>query len=592
VGAYRIEEKLGGGGFGNVYRATHVDLGINRAIKIMQSALGAQAEFRERFLHEAKMAARLEHPNIVPVLDYGLEQDTQFIVMAFVPSETLEHRIASRQPVPFDTGLRIATQIASALEYAHRLGLVHRDIKPANILLRDPGGDALLTDFGIARVAGERGLTQTGMAVGTFAYMSPEQCKGVIHELDGRSDLYSFAVVLFEVLTGKLPFGDGPAAVAGHLTQPAPSARSLNPYLPEDVDRVLGHALAKEARDRYPDAHQLIQAFVNAFGSSSAAAAPVAPALPGAPEPAPAPTPAAGGDPSSAAQRLEELGREAARQGRDNEVRIHWEGALRTWRELDRVDRVAALLVELGRLVARQGRYVEALPYLEESLGLWRGLGEKSREAACLLDLAWLATAAGNTTAAREHCRQSFDVYGSLADKVGSTRALYQLGLALDQERNRAVALRVFARAALLALEAGDRVWLARARSQLGRLALELEQQNAARRVWIDTIRLSEEIGELGEVAPLLFKLTTIALRRGEQEVAVRLGATAARLFQAQGDLRQSQAVEAAVAPAVKALPEKVAWEAWTEGWAMSPAEAAGRAATSRGQPVAVGAST
>jgi tetratricopeptide (TPR) repeat protein len=585
LGAYEIVDKLGGGGFGNVYRARHVDLGIDRAIKIMQTSLAGQTEFRDRFLHEAKMAARLEHPNIVAVYDYGLEAETQYIVMAFVPSQTLEQRLATRQPIPFEMALRLAREIGSALDYAHGQGIVHRDIKPANVLLREPDGTAMLADFGIARVAGERGLTQTGLAIGTFAYMSPEQCRGVVHELDSRSDIYSFSVMLFQIVSGQLPFGDGPAAVAGHLTHERPAARQFNPYLPDAIDGVLGWGMAREAGDRAASAGELVAAFATAFGESAPAlpvpapgrrAATDATLLIDTPEPEPLDlhqTVAAArerGDRGTAGQGLYELGRRAVADGRYDDARLHWEECLSIWRDVADKTWIATVLSDLGSLVFSQGRYDEAAPYWEESLTMWRQQGDQKRAASLLLEIGRLAAQTGRLPEARRRILQSLSAWRELEDGHGSASALLQLGLVTDLERRAEMSQRILAESALFALEAGDRSLVARAYSNLGRLALESGHSAAARALWTDTIRICAETGDKAEIASLLSRLSAITLAQGETELSLRLGAAAAAHYDSLGQSQLAEAAKASVQPAMGRLPEKTAWQAWNEGWAMT----------------------
>src|SRR2546421_154650 len=163
---------------------------------------------------------------------------------------------------PVETWLR---QVAAALDYAHGIGILHRDVKPANVLIADAGGRACLADFGIARVIGESGLTGTGLAIGSCAYMSPEQCRGSVMKLDRRADVYGFATLLFEVATGRVPFGRHEAAIRGHLALPPPSASRLNPALPRAVDSVLARGLAKAPDLRPASAGELADAFLEAF---------------------------------------------------------------------------------------------------------------------------------------------------------------------------------------------------------------------------------------------------------------------------------------------------------------------------------------
>jgi tetratricopeptide (TPR) repeat protein len=580
LGAYRIEEKLGGGGFGNVYRAVHADLGIDRAVKIMQGALAGQSEFRERFLHEAKMAARLTHPNIVPVYDYGLEGDTQYIVMAFVPAQTLERRLAARQPVPFEMATRLAAELASALDYAHGFGIVHRDIKPANVLLREPDGTAMLVDFGIARIAGERGLTQTGLAIGTFAYMSPEQCRGEVHELDRRSDIYSFTVMLFELVAGQVPYGDGPAAVAGHLSPGVPSGRRFNPYLPEAVDPVLGWGMAQEPERRPNSAGELVAALISAFGGAQGAFTPGVAAESVEPEPASSPEldlqrtvdiAREIGDRPSTAQGLHDLGRQARFEKRLSDARMNLEECLSIWRELGEEAQAAGVLFDLGSLLFDQGRHQEAEPYWEESLDIWRRLGETAHAASLLLCLGRLASQLGRHAEARQHCLESYEMLRQAGDAKGSARSLFQLGQSLDLEGRAGLARRVLAQSALAASAAGDLEQRAQALTDLARLAEESGQPAVALPLVGEALTNLQQLGRRAEMAPALAKLAELAHIGGQSELAVRLSGAAAAIYQALGETQLSEATRLASQAAVGALNEKVAWQAWTEGWSMPP---------------------
>ena len=244
-----------------MYRAVHIQLGVSRAIKVMDSQLVEREIFQARFIQEARTAARLNHPNIVQVMDFGVEDEIPYIVMEFVPSKTLGDVMSARRALDPDAAARLATEIGSALSLAHEKGVIHRDVKPANILLRKADGAALLTDFGVARISAEPGLTASGMSVGTYAYMAPEVCAGLTHETDRRSDVYSFAAVLFETATGRPPYGYGLSAVGGHMHSQIPTASELNQLLPGVVDAALARGLAKSREDRFDSASDLAKAF-------------------------------------------------------------------------------------------------------------------------------------------------------------------------------------------------------------------------------------------------------------------------------------------------------------------------------------------
>ena len=267
VGHYRITERLGEGGMGVVYRAEDVRLGRQVAVKFLPPELAANAEALDRFRREARVASSLNHPNICTLHDVGDHDGQQFMVMELLDGGTLKDAIA-HGPLPFDRALALAIEIADALDAAHAKGIVHRDIKPANVFITNRG-QAKVLDFGIAKLAtaGGRGLDVTGVTaehpttfgttLGTVAYMSPEQARG--HEIDSRSDLFSFGVVLYQVTTGRLPFpGTTPVAVFESLltSVPAPPS-SLNASIPAEFDRIVAKTLDKNPELRYQTAADL-----------------------------------------------------------------------------------------------------------------------------------------------------------------------------------------------------------------------------------------------------------------------------------------------------------------------------------------------
>jgi tRNA A-37 threonylcarbamoyl transferase component Bud32/tetratricopeptide (TPR) repeat protein len=266
VGAYRIVEKLGQGGMATVYKAYHAALDRYVAIKVMHPAFMEDPNFLARFQREARIVAKLDHPNIIPIYDFAEHNGHPYLVMRFVEGETLKARIEDG-PLDKDEILRIAQAIGEALTYAHKQGILHRDIKPSNVLLTPEGG-VYLTDFGLARMAeaGESTLSRD-MMVGTPQYISPEQAKG-IRELDARTDVYSLGVVLYELLVGRAPFtADTPYAIIhDHIFTPLPLPRQLNPDLPEPTERVLLKALAKEPADRFQSVEELSAALEPAVG--------------------------------------------------------------------------------------------------------------------------------------------------------------------------------------------------------------------------------------------------------------------------------------------------------------------------------------
>ena len=258
--SYTLERELGRGGMATVFLAHDRKHDRPVALKVLHPELAATLG-PERFQREIRLAARLQHPHILTVHDSGEASGRLWFTMPYVEGESLRDRLRRERQLPVGDALRIAGEAARALGYAHMHGVVHRDVKPENILLtRD--GSTLVADFGIARaLGGDDGLTQTGMAVGTPAYMSPEQAAGD-RAIDGRTDQYSLASVLYEMLAGEAPW-TGPTAqaiAAKRLTEPAPSVRAVRPNVPGPVDEAIRRALAPVAADRFPSLEQFAQA--------------------------------------------------------------------------------------------------------------------------------------------------------------------------------------------------------------------------------------------------------------------------------------------------------------------------------------------
>ena len=254
-GRYRIVRKLGTGGMANVYLAEDEVLGRRVAIKILNDRHAGDDQFVERFRREAKNAASLSHPNIVSIYDRGEAEGTYYIAMEYLDGRSLKELIVARGPAPVNVAIEYARQILAAVRFAHRHGIVHRDIKPHNVLV-DAEGRLKVTDFGIAR-AGVSQMTEAGSIIGTAQYLSPEQAKGA--PVDQTSDLYSVGVVLYELLTGVVPFsGDTPVEIAmKHLssTPEPPSAKRAE--VPRELDLVVMRALAKDPADRYQSAEEM-----------------------------------------------------------------------------------------------------------------------------------------------------------------------------------------------------------------------------------------------------------------------------------------------------------------------------------------------
>jgi len=263
---YVIKHELGAGGMATVYLADDVRHGRQVALKLLKPELGAVLG-GERFLREIHIAAGLNHPHILALYDSGEVDGLLYYVMPYVVGESLRQKLERQTQLSIEEAIELTRQVASALDYAHRQGVVHRDIKPENILLQE--GHAVVADFGIARalrVAGGERLTETGLSLGTPHYMSPEQASGN-QELDGRSDVYALACVLYEMLAGDPPFTGptAPAIIARQLVDPVPSLRTVRPTVPEELERAIEKALAKVPADRYDTAG----AFVEAAGATA-----------------------------------------------------------------------------------------------------------------------------------------------------------------------------------------------------------------------------------------------------------------------------------------------------------------------------------
>jgi len=268
VGPYRIVEQFGQGGMATVYKAYHASLDRYVALKALHPAFNQDPNFEARFQREARVVAKLEHPNIVPIYDYSEHEKRPYLVMKFIEGITLKARM-DQGPLSSDEVIKIVDAVGFALAYAHKQGVLHRDIKPSNVLMATDG-QIYLADFGLARIAqsGESTLS-SDMIMGTPQYISPEQAMGKA-DLDRRTDLYSFGVMLYEMVVGKVPFNaDTPFSIIhDHIYSPLPLPRAVNPKVPEPVERVLLKALAKEREDRFEDAKQLIDAFKEAWNAA------------------------------------------------------------------------------------------------------------------------------------------------------------------------------------------------------------------------------------------------------------------------------------------------------------------------------------
>src|ERR671934_987221 len=252
---YRILRKLGTGGMANVYLAEDEVLGRRVAIKILNDRHAGDEQFVERFRREAKNAAGLSHPNIVSIYDRGEAEGTYYIAMEYLDGRSLKELILSRGPAPIPIAIDYVRQILAALRFAHRNAIVHRDIKPHNVLV-DAEGRLKVTDFGIAR-AGASQMTETGSIIGTAQYLSPEQAKGA--PVTPASDIYSVGIVLYEMLTGSVPFtGDTPLEIAmKHLSATPEPPSEKRHEVPPELDSIVLRALAKNPADRYQTAEPM-----------------------------------------------------------------------------------------------------------------------------------------------------------------------------------------------------------------------------------------------------------------------------------------------------------------------------------------------
>ena len=266
LGPYRIINQIGQGGMASVYKAYQASMDRNVAIKVLPRQLAESREFTKRFQQEAHIIARLEHAHILPVFDYGESDGIPYFVMRYLEAGTLKDKMEAGRPLPLIEIDRIFTQLTDALSYAHSQGVIHRDLKPANVLI-DSQGNLFLTDFGIAKLLEDTSprLTQTDAIMGTPAYISPEQAQA--QTVDQRSDIYSLGIILYEMVTGRLPFvADTPLAVIlKHVSDPLPLPSSIKPDISEAIENVILKALAKNPNDRFATAADFVSAWKRAL---------------------------------------------------------------------------------------------------------------------------------------------------------------------------------------------------------------------------------------------------------------------------------------------------------------------------------------
>ncbi|EXX85166.1 serine/threonine protein kinase, partial [Paenibacillus darwinianus] len=257
-GRYEIIERIGSGGMALVYKAHDVLLNRKVAVKILRQQFGHDEEFVRRFRREAQSAASLSHPNVVSIYDVGEEEDTHYIVMEYVEGSNLNDLIKERAPLQTEEAVRFAVQICDALDHAHQNQIIHRDIKPHNILI-GKNGRVKVTDFGIARAVTSSTITQTGSVVGSVHYFSPEHAKGI--STGEKSDLYSLGIVLYQMLTGRLPFlGESPISVAlKHLQDDFEEPRQVNPHIPQSLENIILRSMRKNSSERYASAQEMLE---------------------------------------------------------------------------------------------------------------------------------------------------------------------------------------------------------------------------------------------------------------------------------------------------------------------------------------------
>jgi len=267
IGPYRVIEQIGVGGMATVYKAYQPAVDRYVALKILPSLYARDPQFVERFNQEARTIASLEHRSILAIYDFGEDAGVTYLAMRYLEGGTLKDALAHGR-LPLSEVARVIEQVASGLDYAHRRGVIHRDVKPANIMIDDEGA-VYLTDFGIAKVLeGSSNMTKTGSTIGTPTYMSPEQCQA--QPVDGRSDIYSLGVVLYELVLGRVPYqAETPLAVVlAHVHEPLPLPREVDPSISEEIERVIIKALAKDPDDRYQRTVDLAAAFSEALSQS------------------------------------------------------------------------------------------------------------------------------------------------------------------------------------------------------------------------------------------------------------------------------------------------------------------------------------
>ena len=257
VGDYEITEMIALGGMSEIYKGTHLATGEEAAVKILVEPYSQEREKRKQFFHEAQTISRLEHNNIIKLIDYGETGELNYMILEFISNHTLANQISTHAPLNLKFTHSMIDQISQALDYAHQLGIIHRDIKPSNVLLRPPSEEnripqPVLTDFGVAKADSQHNQSRKGGFVGSLDYISPEQIQAS-DQLDHRADIYSLGVMTFQMLTGQLPFhsNNRAATLIAHIRQPAPNILAYNPELPDKVAFAVLKAMSKNPEDRF-----------------------------------------------------------------------------------------------------------------------------------------------------------------------------------------------------------------------------------------------------------------------------------------------------------------------------------------------------